>query len=82
MPLDYMDTTSDATLELQLVKLSASKQPKRGSILFNPGGPGAVGRDLIAGIDGAPLRIVTGEAYDLIGFDPRYALHHYEVRLI
>ncbi len=44
VPLDYVDTTSNATLELQLVKVSAVKQPKKGSILFNPGGPGSPGR--------------------------------------
>ncbi|KAL8801968.1 MAG: hypothetical protein Q9200_006754 [Gallowayella weberi] len=70
VPLDYTNTTSNATLELQLVKVSAVKYPKKGSILFNPGGPGAGGRDLIAA-SAVPLQTVTGGTYDLIGFDPR-----------
>ncbi|CAL8580360.1 hypothetical protein XPA_006089 [Xanthoria parietina] len=73
VPLDYVDTTSNATLELQLVKVSAVKQPKKGSILFNPGGPGSPGRDLIAGAQAPSLLVATGGHHDLIGFDPRYA---------
>lgn len=73
VPLDYVGTTSNATLELQLVKVSAVKQPKKGSILFNPGGPGSPGRDLIAGAQAPSLLVATGGYHDLIGFDPRYA---------
>ena len=72
VPLDYEDTASNATLELQLVKVSATKQPKKGSILFNPGGPGGSGRDSMAGRLAEPQLIATGGVYDLIGFDPRY----------
>ncbi|KAL8938442.1 MAG: hypothetical protein Q9216_003892 [Gyalolechia sp. 2 TL-2023] len=71
VPLDYTNTTSDATLELQLVKISATKQPKKGSILFNPGGPGQGGRDFVAGLYGPSLLVATGGVYDLIGFDTR-----------
>ncbi|KAL9003299.1 MAG: hypothetical protein Q9188_003819 [Gyalolechia gomerana] len=71
VPLDYTNTTFNATLELQLVKVSAAKQPKRGSILFNPGGPGQGGRDFVAGINAPALLVATGGAYDLIGFDTR-----------
>ncbi|KAL8800252.1 MAG: hypothetical protein Q9182_005308 [Xanthomendoza sp. 2 TL-2023] len=71
VPLDYTNATSDTTLELQLVKVSAVKHPKKGNILFNPGGPGAGGQDLIAA-SAVPLQIVTGGTHDLIGFDPRF----------
>ncbi|KAI4247913.1 MAG: hypothetical protein L6R42_009466, partial [Xanthoria sp. 1 TBL-2021] len=71
--LDYVNATSNAALELQLVKVSAVKQPKKGSILFNPGGPGSPGRDLIAGAEAPSLLVATGGYHDLIGFDPRYA---------
>ncbi|KAL8879744.1 MAG: hypothetical protein Q9198_002705 [Flavoplaca austrocitrina] len=73
VPLDYVNTNSTATLDLQLVKLSAVKRPKKGSILFNPGGPGIPGRDFIAGSVAPSLLIATGGYHDLIGFDPRYA---------
>ena len=72
VPLDYLDTTSNATLELQLVKVNATKQPKKGSILFNPGGPGESGRDFIAGSQAEALMVATGGVYDMVGFDPRY----------
>lgn len=71
VPLDYADTISKATLDLQLVKVSAAKQPKQGSILFNPGGPGQGGRDFVAGTTGPALLAATGGAFDLIGFDTR-----------
>lgn len=71
VPLDYTNTTFNATLELQLVKVSAAKQPKRGSILFNPGGPGQGGRDFVAGSNAPALLVATGGSYDLIGFDTR-----------
>ncbi|KAL8768837.1 MAG: hypothetical protein Q9209_005018 [Squamulea sp. 1 TL-2023] len=71
VPLDYLDTSSNASLKLDLVKISANKEPKKGSILFNPGGPGASGRESFAGPMGTALRVVTGGVYDLISFDPR-----------
>ncbi|KAI4199141.1 MAG: hypothetical protein LQ348_001932 [Seirophora lacunosa] len=54
-----------------MAKISASKQPKQGTILLNPGGPGNSGREFIAGRNGAALQAATGGVYDLIGFDPR-----------
>jgi hypothetical protein len=40
VPLDYTDSSCNTTLELHLLKFDAVKQPAKGSILFNPGGPG------------------------------------------
>ena len=73
VPLDYTDSSSNSTLKLQLVKSSAAKQPKKGSILINPGGPGSGGRDIVAN-RATELQIATGGEYDLIGFDPRYVM--------
>lgn len=72
VPLDYTDLNSNKTLQLDLVKVSAVKQPKKGSILLNPGGPGEGGRDFVANVEATALLIATGGAYDLIGFDTRY----------
>ena len=47
VPLDYSDPTSNRTLDFQLLKVSAVNQPRKGSILFNPGGPGDTGRALV-----------------------------------
>jgi hypothetical protein len=40
VPLDYSEPESSNTLELNLLKVPAAKQPVKGSILFNFGGPG------------------------------------------
>lgn len=42
VPLDYTNPDSKP-LDLQLVRISASKEPVKGSIIFNPGGPGVSG---------------------------------------
>lgn len=71
VPLDYINNSSSALMQLSMAKISASKQPKQGTILLNPGGPGNSGREFIAGRNGAALQAATGGVYDLIGFDPR-----------
>lgn len=43
----------------------------RGPILFNPGGPGGSGVDLIQGANGDLLSIIVGPRFDVVGFDPR-----------
>ena len=73
VPLDYTDPASNVSLTLELVKVSAVKQPKKGSILFNPGGPGEPGRDYVVQLADS-LLINTGGSFDLIGFDTRYVL--------
>ena len=55
VPLDYSDPLSNKTLDLQLVKVSAVKRPRKGSILFNPGGPGGSGRNIVGQGGGAFL---------------------------
>jgi hypothetical protein len=49
VPLDYTDLASSKTLELSLVKVNATKQPSKGSILLNPGGPGVSGTSFLKG---------------------------------
>lgn len=71
VPLDYVNTSSTTKMRLSMVKMNALKQPKQGTILLNPGGPGSSGREFLAGRDGPGLQIATGGAFDLIGFDPR-----------
>ncbi|KAL8813754.1 MAG: hypothetical protein Q9200_000007 [Gallowayella weberi] len=71
VPLDYLNSSSNTSLNLDLVKISAVKEPKKGTILFNPGAPGGSGRESFVGPIAAALSVVTGGVYDLISFDPR-----------
>ncbi|WP_255372042.1 alpha/beta hydrolase [Cellulosimicrobium sp. CUA-896] len=67
-PLSWDDPDS-GDIELALKRLPASGE-RIGSLLTNPGGPGASGVDFVgdaASMIGEPVK----EAYDLVGFDPR-----------
>jgi len=48
VPLDYSNTSSKATLDIGLLRVPASKTPKKGTILFNFGGPGLPSRGSLA----------------------------------
>jgi pimeloyl-ACP methyl ester carboxylesterase len=68
VPLDWGNPGGE-TITLDLNKLPATGEAK-GSLLINPGGPGASGLDLteyFGSIAGDDLL----KAYDVIGFDPR-----------
>lgn len=43
VPLDYTNPKSSKKLQLQLVKVNATEKPVKGSVIFNPGGPGSSG---------------------------------------
>ncbi|KAF7198243.1 putative hydrolase [Pseudocercospora fuligena] len=70
VPLDYTDTSSDKTLDLQLVNIPATIEPCKGSIQFNLGGPGATTRQDLATFGYSFLNL-TGGQYNIVGFDPR-----------
>ncbi|QFG70082.1 alpha/beta hydrolase [Ornithinimicrobium pratense] len=68
VPLDYQDP-GGATIELALLRSPAVGQAQ-GSLVLNPGGPGASGVDyamLAPMVVSAQVR----EVYDAVGFDPR-----------
>jgi pimeloyl-ACP methyl ester carboxylesterase len=68
VPLDYRDPTG-RTIEISVLKVPASGS-RVGSLLVNPGGPGAPGTSYAAGRGtwfGDPLL----EHFDIVGFDPR-----------
>lgn len=70
MPVDYADPQGD-TFELALRKVPALDPAKRiGSLLINPGGPGASGLEY-AQYSSYLFSKQVREAYDIIGFDPR-----------
>lgn len=68
-PLDW-ENPADGEIEISVARHQASATPM-GSLLTNPGGPGASGRDFI--LDSLSYAVSTdlAENYDVIGFDPR-----------
>ncbi|WP_165985156.1 alpha/beta hydrolase [Streptomyces sp. YIM 98790] len=72
VPLDYGDIDPAEDLQLSLSRRRAGSPADRiGSLLLNPGGPGASGIGFLQGFaaHGLPADIRSG--YDLVGFDPR-----------
>ncbi|KAL2212472.1 alpha/beta-hydrolase [Sarocladium strictum] len=70
VPLDYTNCSNHETVQLDLIKYKAMKKPHKGSILYNPGGPGVSGMNTVAA-RGNELVERSGGHYDIIGFDPR-----------
>lgn len=68
-PLDWSDPAR-ADIELALIRSTATAD-RLGSLLVNPGGPGASGVELVRdSLDFAVSERLQG-AYDIVGFDPR-----------
>lgn len=69
-PLDWADPGGER-IELALVRQVATSGGRQGSLLVNPGGPGASGKAFI--LDSVDF--ATGDrlqaAFDVVGFDPR-----------
>ncbi|MGO2746359.1 alpha/beta hydrolase [Microbacterium sp.] len=68
-PLDW-ENPSAGEIELSIVRHQATGQAM-GSLLTNPGGPGASGRDFILDSVGYAVSEDLADNYDVIGFDPR-----------
>src|ERR1700716_1842658 len=69
VPLDYSDK-SKGTIAIALNRKPATTPSQRiGSLLINPGGPGASGIDWLAA--SAPAFAFLNRTFDLVGFDPR-----------
>ena len=70
VPLDYARPTG-AMISIALLRIHYADQPQRiGSLLVNPGGPGASGVNLAVGLAGA-LSTDVLQHFDIVGFDPR-----------
>lgn len=69
VPVDYAKPDGD-TIELAAVKI-ASTGNKKGSLLINPGGPGASGYDFVRDAGNSHFSDTVRANYDLVGFDPR-----------
>ncbi|MEU3608284.1 alpha/beta hydrolase [Streptomyces sp. NPDC035033] len=69
VPLDHAEPAG-ATLPVALIRKEATDREGRiGSLLFNFGGPGASGVEMLPQLAGEYAAL--GERYDLVGFDPR-----------
>lgn len=74
VPVDYADPGGE-TIELALLRVPAADPDARlGSLVVNPGGPGAPGTDY-AGSAQSVFRQPILDAYDVVGFDPRGTGH-------
>ncbi|EKM82169.1 hypothetical protein AGABI1DRAFT_112269 [Agaricus bisporus var. burnettii JB137-S8] len=75
VPLDHLNHSDEnpghAAIALIRVPSPLLSTPRyRGPILFNPGGPGGSGVDLVNKL-GDDLALVVGEGFDVVSFDPR-----------
>ncbi|HKA93567.1 MAG TPA: alpha/beta hydrolase [Acidimicrobiia bacterium] len=71
VPLDYDHPDNGRTMKVALLRIRATDRKKRiGSLLLNPGGPGAPGTQFARDFASA-LPDELRERFDIIGFDPR-----------
>ncbi|KAH8108143.1 TAP-like protein-domain-containing protein [Cristinia sonorae] len=69
VPKDYFNSSAGTT-KIALGKLPAKGDSSKGTIFFNPGGPGGAGKPFVIK-RGELLQTYVGHDYDLVGFDPR-----------
>lgn len=69
VPLDYAKPDGDR-IEIAAIKLS-TKGSKKGSLLVNPGGPGASGYEFVKDAAATNISEKVRSNYDIVGFDPR-----------
>ncbi|MFF4744945.1 alpha/beta hydrolase [Streptomyces chengbuensis] len=71
VPLDYADPAA-GTIRLALARVRAGDPAGRaGSLVYNPGGPGASGVDALKSAPEPPATPELAARYDLVSFDPR-----------
>lgn len=72
VPLDYDEPDGD-TIDIALLRVPATGTDRQGSLLVNPGGPGASGIDYArnAPVPDAVVSDRVLEHFDIVGFDPR-----------
>jgi pimeloyl-ACP methyl ester carboxylesterase len=70
VPLDYA-APSGTHIDIAVLKIHDDKATAARALLVNPGGPGASGIDLAAGLTPAELANGILTTFDLVGFDPR-----------
>jgi pimeloyl-ACP methyl ester carboxylesterase len=82
VPQDWQHPNDGKTFDLALIRVRNDSQSNRiGSLLVNPGGPGASGVELAVELTQELPNAIT-HRFDLIGFDPRGVGHSTEVQCI
>ncbi|KAF8498909.1 hypothetical protein BU17DRAFT_102873 [Hysterangium stoloniferum] len=69
VPLDYFNASAGVA-KVALGRYNATTTPRKGMVLYNPGGPGGSGKPR-ATQQGSTFQALTGTDYDFVGFDPR-----------
>jgi len=72
-PMDWKNPSKD-TIKLALIRKPATGN-RLGSLLVNPGGPGASGYDFISESLTSAVDSTLRSSYDIVGFDPRGVGH-------
>lgn len=70
VPLDHSSPETSELIELSLIKVNATQEPVLGSVLYNPGGPGASGTETMP-FSAGDLHLNIGGQFDLIAWDYR-----------
>lgn len=70
-PLDWNDPANDTTIDLAIMNIPATGDNPIGTLLSNPGGPGASGMNFTLGLTGNKDFEEVHQKYNLLGFDPR-----------
>ena len=73
VPVDYANP-GGAQAKLAVIKVPATGR-RMGSLLVNPGGPGASAMDMVAGLASDLENSDVARHFDLVGFDPRGVGH-------
>ncbi|WP_426515614.1 alpha/beta hydrolase [Diaminobutyricibacter sp. McL0618] len=79
VPLDWAHP-SGPTISIAMAKQRAISGKPQGTILFDPGGPGASGVDFVEAYGGQMMDPSVRDAYDVVGFDPRGIGHSTPIR--
>ena len=69
VPVDYAAPDGESG-QIAVLRQPATGE-RIGSLLFNPGGPGASGNSLVANLAGRLTESPLAQRFDLVGFDPR-----------
>ncbi|KAF8517932.1 hypothetical protein BU17DRAFT_76229 [Hysterangium stoloniferum] len=68
-PLDYLNASAGVA-KVALGRYKATTGPRKGMVMYNPGGPGGRGKPA-ATRRGPTFQALIGTDYDFVGFDPR-----------